>query len=277
MLGNRRSAPEWPLAALRRLWPGSGAFRANRALKSWLSNPSAGADFDCGRLAEFLSEGADPNLRYGGRPLLRLAIEAGQADAVRSLLAFGANATSRDSVGWTPLHWACAACGGDAAEMVRLLLEFGADPNARADDGWTPLHAASFRLAGAALLLAAGADPDARRSRGRTSLHEACEEGDFPRVEMLLAAGADPSLADNQGDAPLHFATRRTGRNTLDVVGRLLAAGANPTAINKKGKAPADVARGDAKELLRRRSEAAQIDAVLAEAPVAHSARRASL
>ena len=106
----------------------------------------------------------------------------------------------RSGDGFTVLHLA-AFFGQD--EAVRLLLARGADPDARGT-GWmtgTPLNAAaSARHATvAALLLEAGADPDAVQRGGWTPLHSAAHNGDAQTVELLLAGGADPSAVDDDG------------------------------------------------------------------------------
>ena len=64
------------------------------------------------------------------------------------------------------LHFVAALGNADA---VRLLVAAGADPDAQDKDGFTPLHMASgyMRIQAIAALLEAGADPELRDSSGR--------------------------------------------------------------------------------------------------------------
>lgn len=125
----------------------------------------------------------------------------GDLDRLAVLLADDPDLTGRRSGdGFTALHLA-AFFGQDDA--VRLLLARGADPAARGT-GWmtgTPLNAAaSARHATVvALLLEAGADPDAVQRGGWTPLHSAAHNGDARTVELLLAHGAVPSAVDDDG------------------------------------------------------------------------------
>jgi uncharacterized protein len=123
----------------------------------------------------------------------------GDLDRLAVLLAADPDLSElRSGDGFTALHLA-AFFGQDDA--VRLLLARGADPDARGT-GWmtgTPLNAAaSARHATVvALLLEAGADPDAAQRGGWTPLHSAAHNGDPRTVELLLAHGADPAAMDD--------------------------------------------------------------------------------
>jgi hypothetical protein len=64
------------------------------------------------------------------------AARSGELDALRSLLAEGADVDAADEQGWTPLNY---AAGRGDAEAVRLLLEHGADPTVTGRDNRTPL------------------------------------------------------------------------------------------------------------------------------------------
>jgi len=125
----------------------------------------------------------------------------GDLDRLAVLLADDPDLTGRRSGdGFTALHLAAFFRQDDA---VRLLLARGADPDARGT-GWmtgTPLNAAaSARQATVvALLLEAGADPDAVQRGGWTPLHSAAHNGDARTVELLLSHGADPSAVDDDG------------------------------------------------------------------------------
>jgi ankyrin repeat protein len=110
--------------------------------------------------------------------------------------------------GWTPIMY--AALYGEA-EAVRLLLAQGANPNAQNDDGGTTLMYAIEDVEKTRLLLDGGADANARSGEGRTPLLIAVgRAGSHAVVKLLLEKGASASarLADGRGALPLAVAAR---------------------------------------------------------------------
>jgi len=65
------------------------------------------------------------------------AAGAGCCEALRALLAAGADVNAAVDDGWTCLH---SAVKGGHADAVRLLLDSGADPGSATTSGWTALH-----------------------------------------------------------------------------------------------------------------------------------------
>jgi uncharacterized protein len=123
-----------------------------------------------------------------GETLLMMAALRGQLDAMRQLIARGADVNRE---GWTPLHY--AASGPDTA-ATRLLLELDAQLDARAPNGNTPLMmAAGFGSIDAADLLARhGADPALQNKAGRTAsdfARQAGRDGLADRLDALVAEG----------------------------------------------------------------------------------------
>lgn len=108
-----------------------------------------------------LANGADVNAvakNPTGYTPLTGAVARGDAEIVRLLLSYGANATHRYGAGYSALHEAAA---GGKLEIAKLLLDHGADSSARTDDGQTPLSMAEAKgQTDAAALL---------RQRGATS------------------------------------------------------------------------------------------------------------
>src|SRR5688572_10046834 len=89
-----------------------------------------------------------------------------------------------------------AAKQGDL-EALRVLVAGGADVNAAEADGATALHWASYRddLEVADLLIRAGADVNAVNYLGVTPLWAASLNGSSPMARRLLDAGANPDAA----------------------------------------------------------------------------------
>lgn len=89
----------------------------------------------------------------GLAPLSRAARD-GDAQALRRLLADGAEVNDRDSQGWTALHWAAKSRQLKAAAE---LIAAGANTAAEARNGLTPLGIAVKTNAPAIITLLAGA------------------------------------------------------------------------------------------------------------------------
>jgi ankyrin repeat protein len=156
------------------------------------------------------------------------AARRGDVNAVRELLARGADVNAAQGDGMTALHW--AAEHGDAA-LVDVLLKAGASVRAVTRNGaYTPLHLGS--RAGEAdvveALLGAGSDPEAvTSSGGARPLHFAALSGDPATVTALLDHKADPNGREREwGQTPLIFAA---ATNRADVIRVLIQRGADPS------------------------------------------------
>ena len=81
--------------------------------------------------------------RAGSRGMdeLQYAAYCGDVDAVRRLLAEGADVRAADDFGWTALHWnvRMACTPGDRVGIAELLIKGGADVNARDGEGFSVL------------------------------------------------------------------------------------------------------------------------------------------
>jgi ankyrin repeat protein len=143
----------------------------------------------------------------------------------------GVNA--RDVQGQTPLMLASAFGSVDA---VRILIASGADVSASSSVGITALHLAADDLAKTRLLLDAGADVNAATQMGRTALITAAAVSQSADVvRLLLSGGANANTADNLGITPLIAAANADNREAADL---LLARGANPHASAQMPQAP---------------------------------------
>ena len=135
------------------------------------------------------------------RPLGRAAMcrqpEGAAADGVRLLLAAGADATAKDSIGLTMLHFA-AIHGPDDPSLAGLLLGAGCDPAATANFFDELVEKTALDLAKrynkprmAALLEAAAADPEATLAPFRAELATLRQQG-MAYVASKEAGGAEP-------------------------------------------------------------------------------------
>ena len=172
----------------------------------------------------------------------------GDIEAVRALVAQGADVNSAQGDGMTALHWA-AERGDDA--LARLLVRAGASVRAVTRLGdYTALHLASRagRAAVVSTLLEAGADPTARTTTGgATPLHFAAGAGNAESVAALLANGAAPDVRESSwGQTPLMFAAS-AGR--LDAARALITHGADVSltthVVDLTVRAEEDQAAGD--------------------------------
>ena len=116
-----------------------------------------------------------------------------------------------------------AAMRGDA-DAVETLIAQGADVNVPQGDGMTALHWASERADAALVrvLLEAGADIDVvTRIGDYTPLHLASRAGSAGAVEALLEAGSDPVAVTATGAVtPMHFAAAAGSVDALAALAR---------------------------------------------------------
>jgi len=197
-----------------------------------------------GIIEQLIKAGADPNTATSeGETALLTASRTGSVDAVKALMAHGANVNAREQwLGETALMWAAAE---NHAAVVRTLVAAGADLNARSDvqdapvlefprsggpnapfprGGWTPLMYAARQGAreaaralaelGANLNLTAVPETDisvkemsaAADGVGTTALVLAIINVHYDLAAMLLEQGADPNVLDLAGMGPLYAA-----------------------------------------------------------------------
>jgi uncharacterized protein len=140
-------------------------------------------------------------------------------DSVVLLLRYGADVNRWDEEHeTTPL---LNAVFNNNIDAVRILLAAGADPNVRDDEGFSPLRFCVQQgyLEMARLLLLCGATKTIHEAggggSGMNALGMAAYWLDVDMVRLLLAHGADPHVEDNNGMTVFHNLRLRERRTDL--------------------------------------------------------------
>lgn len=166
--------------------------------------------------------------------LVALAIEKGAAVNAQIIAGLPPRSTqgNNDStpVGATPLFRAAKSSDADA---VRLLLAAGADPNMPSRDGVSPLMAAAGQdwkidwslgteegsIETIRTLLGAGVDINLRNNKGETALHGAADRAANSVIAFLVEQGARLDVKDLSNRTPLDVAMGvppAVGRNPFE-------------------------------------------------------------
>ncbi|KAK4880760.1 hypothetical protein RN001_008906 [Aquatica leii] len=131
-------------------------------------------------------------------------------DRVQKLIAKGTDVDSRDSAGYTSLHYAAR---NGCLQVCKLLLKNGANINA------------------------------ATKSGCATALHRACTAGQMPIVQLLLSNNVDGLIKDADGKTALHRAAESKHIEICKVI-----SSAYPELkdmVDAKGKLPKDYVQMD--------------------------------
>ena len=141
-----------------------------------------------------------------GRTTLAWAACQGDGDAVKALLACGADPNHTDTAGSTPLHESVHA---KTPECLRLLLNAKADVDIKNNSVGTALaRAVSLRNEPdfSKLLLSHGADIECTNYLGQTPLLLAAQYNHPKQVSLLLGKGANINASASNGTTAFHIA-----------------------------------------------------------------------
>lgn len=160
-----------------------------------------------GTASLLLAAGASANAHSTedvGRTALGYAAASNDVGMVERLLAAGANVNARRTNEQGQIVTALTqALRTDAVAAVRRLIQAGAETSTNDPTGWTPMHIAAYESSTESLaeLVRAGADINERTPayRQQTALQTVILFGSAASVQAFLRLGADPSLTDNQG------------------------------------------------------------------------------
>ncbi len=170
---------------------------ADNGVDQSLINAAAAGDLPS--IDRALRHGAHINARtkFGNTPLM-WAINLGHPEAVRHLLAKGADPDLGNANAITPLMVAILT---DQEMSLRFLLAYHANPNSLSRSGVTPLILAAGRdsIPAARLLLSHGALINLPGKAGQTPLMWAAQTGDRELVRLFLSHGANPRATDKNG------------------------------------------------------------------------------
>jgi ankyrin repeat protein len=171
------------------------------------------------------------------------AVQAGDRNLVKSLLAQKVDVNAAQGDGATALHWAAF---NDDLETAQMLLAAGASVKAATRVGAiTPLFMAAKNgnAAMIGLLLKSGADPNSTDERGTTALMTAAASGNAEAVEALIDHGAEVNAREGaHGQTALMFAAALNRASAITV---LLAHGADAGIATKAVKLPKPPPRND--------------------------------
>ncbi len=178
--------------------PGIEVDKAGQNNTTALSIAEAAGHTECARLIREAGGQGQSNASLSD------AARDGDIEAVRRLLASGADVNMEDKNGFTPLH---AAAFQGHTECVRLLLAApGIDVNQENENGWTPLvmavhngHTECLKL----LLSAPGIDVNTTESPLTYAAYN--NRTECMRI-LLKVPGIDVNKANPQGGTPLHAA-----------------------------------------------------------------------
>ena len=138
-------------------------------------------------------------------PPALIAAQDGSSESLEilKLLAQGGADLNASNLAYTPLSYAIEQGNGD---LVKTLLAIGANPNAKTQSGKYPLELALDQSALFAELLKAKANPNVSLSGDSTPLLMAVQDEKAYAVKLLLEAGADATKPDSSGRSPLDLA-----------------------------------------------------------------------
>ena len=174
------------------------------------------------------------------------AAAQGDAAQIKALVAKGAKVDAKDGYGRTPLHVAAYGAKHDA---MRALVAAGANPNALENDRYDIVTIAAVANDVPTLKVALALGCSAKNITSRydgTALIAAAHLGHAEVVRTLIAAGAPLDHVNNLGWTAVieSIVLGDGGRNHADTLKALIDAGANLNLADRQGQTPLALAQG---------------------------------
>jgi ankyrin repeat protein len=188
-----------------------------------------------------LSAGNNINAQnLAGKSPLHEAVRLGLSSSETALLNRKPNLEIRDIQGNTPLIEAIQSSNLQSAQSVDRLVRAGADVSSRNNTGDTPLHIAVSlqRIDVINILLGKGALIHARNSQGVTPFQMALSIS--PSMVAALLTRDRVAMSDDDGLSPLHIALEQ--RVPVQMVKAIIDRGGRVSAVNSSGRTPLRVA-----------------------------------
>lgn len=185
-------------------------------------------------MAAALFAGADANMRNkDGVPVLAMAVNSGNPEAVRTLLNAGATSINErfvlNRISLSPLSF---ATWNGKHEVAMVLLENKAEVQAYDGDAWRGA-VISASIPTIEVMLAAGADPNYRFSDGESAVTIAALRGNVDALRLLLDKKGNVNFRNNKGLTAIMYAA---AYGHEDVVALLLEkkAALYPLGVNRE-------------------------------------------
>ncbi len=152
------------------------------------------------------------------RPALINAVNAGDINTIKKLLAEGRNINETDSNGATPLMY---AIWNKKPDVAKYLIESGANINAQDNFGNALIYAIQYKQHELiTILIDKGADIESRNFLGETALvYAVLGAADFDAAKMLIKRGANINAKSAEGETVLDLALASTRGDMVDALG----------------------------------------------------------
>ena len=166
-----------------------------------------------------------------GDSVITVATQKKKYELIKRAKELGLNVSSRDSNGFSALHWAVQLKDTD---LIDLLINQGIDIDIPDSQGMTPLIQAirDHHMTIIMFLIEKGANLNKQDIYGSTPLHEAVIASNFEVVELLLKKGANPNIINKELKTPLVLASTNGDYNIMKL---LLDNKADPNIPGKNG------------------------------------------
>ena len=188
----------------------------------WTALMYASKKADSALIQTLIDGGANIALRTNEKDnksdALIIASAYGNLNAVKTLIAAGANINTKDKNGWSAMHW---ASGMGHKEVVDALLAAGAKKDLYDKESNILVSLiASGQTDRVELFIQGGANVNAETKDSWTALRTAARFGHADTIDLLLDYGADINATSKEGWTALMLAA---GSNHIDAVKLLLA------------------------------------------------------